>query len=327
MRDLGLVIALLGVCFTACGAQQATVDSATANVTPAATAQPAIRTPAPNAQSTVEITPVVPIEKAEDRPRVFVGASSAGDRWSAARNQSMEMGADFERVCPFVRISISEANIDYTVLLSHVELGWFERDNQVQVANSNGDLISKTGEGRSINRDAKWICNLIESDWYAQKAGRFVRGQGVPVDYVQAAHWYRKAADMGLARAEYSLGALYANGQGVPQDYEQAAYWYRGATEHDDPNSQYQLGILLHDGKGVEKDNAEAYFWMSVVCTTNKLNSIDQEQARIYRDQYATLLTPAVVEKQKKLVQKWLKDQQVRWMHSDDMPRKVKSVD
>src|SRR5437660_2544374 len=33
-----------------------------------------------------------------------------------------------------------------------------------------------------------------------------------------AAHYYRLAAEQGLARAEYSLGRLYLNGDGVPQN-------------------------------------------------------------------------------------------------------------
>jgi TPR repeat protein len=46
-----------------------------------------------------------------------------------------------------------------------------------------------------------------------------------PQDYVQALTWYRKAADQGLADAQYSLGYLYANGHEVPQDYVQAHLW------------------------------------------------------------------------------------------------------
>ena len=34
--------------------------------------------------------------------------------------------------------------------------------------------------------------------------------QGVPQDFEQAAVWYRRAAEQGYARAQSSLGALYA---------------------------------------------------------------------------------------------------------------------
>jgi TPR repeat protein len=36
-------------------------------------------------------------------------------------------------------------------------------------------------------------------------------------DYIEAANWFRKAADQGNADAQTSLGVLYVNGQGVPK--------------------------------------------------------------------------------------------------------------
>jgi hypothetical protein len=49
------------------------------------------------------------------------------------------------------------------------------------------------------------------------------QGHGVPQDYAQAAIWYRKAAEQGLALAQSNLGVLYEEGRGVPKDYAQAA--------------------------------------------------------------------------------------------------------
>jgi len=37
----------------------------------------------------------------------------------------------------------------------------------------------------------------------------------VPQDYAEAVRWYRKAADQGIAEAQFSLGIAYANGVGV----------------------------------------------------------------------------------------------------------------
>jgi hypothetical protein len=100
------------------------------------------------------------------RPRVFLQAQSHGNLWNAARDQSMEMSKDFERNCPGVRISLNRQMSDYTVALSHIERG-FVRDNQIQVANRDGDLISKTKEGGSINGRVKKACDEILTDWAA----------------------------------------------------------------------------------------------------------------------------------------------------------------
>ncbi len=56
-------------------------------------------------------------------------------------------------------------------------------------------------------------------------------GRGVPQDYVEAANWYRKAAERGYAEAQYRLGQMLATGQGIRQDDTEAANWYRKAAE------------------------------------------------------------------------------------------------
>jgi TPR repeat protein len=40
-------------------------------------------------------------------------------------------------------------------------------------------------------------------------------GEGVAQDYAQAAQWYRKAAEQGLAEAQNIVGVFYALGSGV----------------------------------------------------------------------------------------------------------------
>jgi hypothetical protein len=98
------------------------------------------------------------------KPRVFLDSASKGTNQNAARDQSMEMSKDFERDCPGVRISVNQSNADYTVLLNHIEVG-FVRDNQFQIADKNGDLISKTKEGGSIAGGVKKACTFILNDW------------------------------------------------------------------------------------------------------------------------------------------------------------------
>ena len=43
-------------------------------------------------------------------------------------------------------------------------------------------------------------------------------GVGMPVDFSEAARWYRPAAEVGDIDALSNLGVLYQNGQGVKQD-------------------------------------------------------------------------------------------------------------
>ena len=74
------------------------------------------------------------------------------------------------------------------------------------------------------------------------------RGDGVSQDLVQAAIWYRKAADRGHAKAQYNLGVMYTLGQGVSQDLVQAAIWYRKAADRGHAKAQYNLGVIYAHG-------------------------------------------------------------------------------
>ena len=125
-------------------------------------AQPAATTTSSQPQSTGQ-PPDAPA-RSVNKPRVYLSAASKGSQWNAVRDQSMEMSKDFERDCPGVRVTINQNAADYSVLLNHIEHG-FVRDNQIQIANKDGDLISRTKEGGSIRGDVKKACELILVDW------------------------------------------------------------------------------------------------------------------------------------------------------------------
>jgi hypothetical protein len=101
----------------------------------------------------------------DSKPRVYLQSASKGGNRNAERDQSMEMSKDFETDCPSVRITINQEVADYTVLLNHIEYGLLVRDNQIQIANKDGDLISRTKEGGSIRGDVKKACATILTDW------------------------------------------------------------------------------------------------------------------------------------------------------------------
>jgi hypothetical protein len=52
------------------------------------------------------------------------------------------------------------------------------------------------------------------------------KGIGVPKDDMQAAEWYRKAAEQGLPEGQLNLGDIYTSGEGIPQDYIEAYKWF-----------------------------------------------------------------------------------------------------
>lgn len=91
------------------------------------------------------------------------------------------------------------------------------------------------------------------------------KGRGVPVDYAQAAEWYRVAATAGGdAEAQFALGDLYFHGLGVANDYGRAIDLYRAAATHGHPVAQYLMGVMYKEGWGVKRNLVEAYKWLSL---------------------------------------------------------------
>jgi len=80
-------------------------------------------------------------------------------------------------------------------------------------------------------------------------------------NYKEAFAWYSKAANYGLARAQYNLGVMYAEGRGVPQDDKKALDWYSKAANQGDAGAQYNLGQMYRTGRGVAQDNKKAVAW------------------------------------------------------------------
>lgn len=62
---------------------------------------------------------------------------------------------------------------------------------------------------------------------------------------------------------ELQLGSAYLVGKGVPKDEVQAAYWFRKAADQGDPGAQNQLGYLYTYGIGVARDDAQAFRWFA----------------------------------------------------------------
>jgi TPR repeat protein len=88
--------------------------------------------------------------------------------------------------------------------------------------------------------------------------GMYASGRGVPQDDAEALRWYRKAADQGLALAQNNLGFMYANGRGVPQDYAKAVAWYRKGADQGLAEAENNLGGMYDTGRGVPHDDGEA---------------------------------------------------------------------
>lgn len=97
-----------------------------------------------------------------------------------------------------------------------------------------------------------------EGQTIATEADRYLRGDGVIQDDAKALSLYDEAAQMGVARAMYMLGQMYADGRGVERDAAKAAEHYRDAVARSYAPAMTALGIAYAEGRGVRAEPATA---------------------------------------------------------------------
>jgi len=95
---------------------------------------------------------------------------------------------------------------------------------------------------------------------------RFASGERT-ADYVQAAHWYLKAANQNHASAQFNLAVMFAEGQGVPRDDARSVTLIHKLAQEGHPGAQHRLGLRYRRAgfQGLPADrlecNLEAYKW------------------------------------------------------------------
>ena len=59
--------------------------------------------------------------------------------------------------------------------------------------------------------------------------------------------WYRKAAEQGLANAQFALGNMYEQGRGVPQNTSEALQWLRKAEVQGQDKATETIQSILQE--------------------------------------------------------------------------------
>ena len=66
----------------------------------------------------------------------------------------------------------------------------------------------------------------------------------MPQNTAEAIKWFKKAAEQGLATAQYNLGACCYKGHGVPQNKAEAIIWLKKAAEQGNADAKSVLAKL-----------------------------------------------------------------------------------
>ena len=77
------------------------------------------------------------------------------------------------------------------------------------------------------------------------------------------ASWYQRAAEQGLADAQYAMAQFLANGYAdTPADPEKAREWLQKAARQSYDTAQLDLGTWLVLGRGGPKNERAGFSWL-----------------------------------------------------------------
>lgn len=127
--------------------------------------------------------------------------------------------------------------------------------------------LGRGGVKQNFSEAARWYEILAkQGDARAQTSLglMYARGYGVEKNLQTAQRWWSFAAAQNDPGAQFNLGVIYSRGEGVAPDYPQAAQWLDRASRRGHIQAQHNLGLLYHEGKGVARDPVRAYFWLKV---------------------------------------------------------------
>ncbi|MBX9465752.1 MAG: sel1 repeat family protein [Aquamicrobium sp.] len=84
-----------------------------------------------------------------------------------------------------------------------------------------------------------------------------------PEGMKKAVTYYEKAAEAGLADAQYAMAQIYEQGfGGKPVDMDEARRWLELAAAQNFDTAQIQLGTWLVEGVGGERDQEAGFSWL-----------------------------------------------------------------
>lgn len=130
---------------------------------------------------------------------------------------------------------------------------------------------SNTSKRQFKNPVKKVLPSHVEGLAIAQYnlAIKYQYGQGVPINYEEAAKLYQKAADVEYDFAQSALGYLYQHGLGVQKDIAEAARLYQLSADQGNYLGQYNLACLCETGNGVPVDHEKAFHYYRLSAKQN----------------------------------------------------------
>ena len=122
------------------------------------------------------------------------------------------------------------------------------------------DLYLKLSEDDPDGYNAYMVGSFYDYRRYLDHSKKYTKEEKM-ADDLEAAKWYRKAAEKNNPEATLSVGVCYDLGKGVEKNLQEAVKWYRKAADLGNGAAMWNLGRCYEKGEGVEKSIDQAVYW------------------------------------------------------------------
>ncbi len=119
---------------------------------------------------------------------------------------------------------------------------------------ASGDFASIKQKAEAGDAEAQFALGLV-----------YDLGLDVTKNYAESGKWYLKAANQGLAEAQFKLGVRYFEfGKKAKENYTSAFSWFFKAANQGISEAQFNIGLMYQLGRGVQTNKLEAYKWYNI---------------------------------------------------------------
>ncbi|MFN7178139.1 peptidoglycan-binding protein [Hyphomonas sp.] len=244
----------------ATSAQQAPVEMA--QLTSAAIDP--VPVPAPEAAPSLKPKPVLAKPKADAKPKPELTPEQAAIQTIVTAATAIEAGnpAQSEREAP-VRLA-ARADATFPRIPSIVSVEAEANAGNAIAQYQYAQVKMKEGDVETATSFLRRAAQKGIAPAQYDLGKLYERGNGVDRDLIEARGLIQKAAEAGHIGAMYDYALFLAEGEGGPKSEPDAVAWFAKAAEHGLLDAQYNLGVVHAEGIGTEKNLAEALFWFEV---------------------------------------------------------------
>lgn len=175
----------------------------------------------------------------------YLAAQGAGARFA---KQAQELLAEVRKQTgAHVREAVKAADVAMAATIK-------EREAQAEQAYKDGRFADALGQYQVLADQGSVIA-------YRRLGELYLNGKGAPRNAVEAARWFRRAAEKDDFPATAELGGMYQRGEGVLPDWKEAHRLLKKAAEAGDAYAMREFAFMVLDGRGQPASIQEALRW------------------------------------------------------------------